>query len=240
LGRCIYKESSRQIPPKESHILWAKSAGRCAFPDCTNRCIDTFEEAGTILLAEMAHILPHSGQGPRAERNRRTGINKYDNLVLLCPYHHELVDKAPDDYPESSLRLWKANLERRVNEAADTPQFVSKEELYRYVQGLLTENKAVHNSFGPSSQIAQINPASNVHRLWQARKIEQILPNNANILAAIRRNRCLIPQSELQAFAEFEVHATAFSASSATRLDSAPMFPTRFAEIVFQGAQNAR
>jgi len=230
--RCVYSSASRTIPAKESHVLWAKSAGRCAFPECPNRCIDTFENAGTILLAEMAHILPHSSGGPRGRKSADAGINRYGNLILLCPNHHELVDKAPDDFPSDKLRQWKAELEHRVEAALDVPSFTSKEELYRYVGGVLAENKTIHDTFGPLSPIARSNPASNMYSLWQAQKIEQIIPNNANIVAAFRRFRSLVPPPEFQIYAEFEAHAVAFAASTRSRLDSVPMFPIRFAEMI--------
>jgi len=201
----------------------------------SNRCIDTFENAGTILLGEMAHVLAYSSIGPRATTSTKTAINHYENLILLCPYHHELVDKAPADFSSDTLQRWKVDLEHRVDAALDTPSFSSKEELYKYVDGILRENRTIHDNFGPLSPIAQSNPASNISRLWQAQKIEQLIPNNANIIAAFRRFRSLVPPTDLQNFTEFEAHATAFAASAISRLDSVPMFPSHFAEMVSRG-----
>lgn len=94
--KCIF--ATRSVPQRDSNLLWGRSAGRCAFPACPNICIDTFEQTGTILLGEMAHVIAYSKRGPRAAAAREE-INSYDNLVIVCPYHHAIIDKAPYDFP---------------------------------------------------------------------------------------------------------------------------------------------
>ncbi|MCB9551939.1 MAG: hypothetical protein H6705_08655 [Myxococcales bacterium] len=37
-----------------------------------------------------------------------------DNLILLCPTHHTLIDKVPEQYPAELLRRWKAEHEAWV------------------------------------------------------------------------------------------------------------------------------
>src|SRR5271170_236146 len=101
MTKCLLRRGRAQIPAKESHILWALCAGRCAFPGCDNKCIDSFENSGSILLGEMAHVLAVSPAGPRAKKGTGRDLNRYENLVLLCPYHHAMVDKAPLDFPSS-------------------------------------------------------------------------------------------------------------------------------------------
>lgn len=229
---CVYRQNSRSIPTKDSHALWGNSAGRCAFPTCTIKCIDSPNKTGTVLIGEMAHVLAHAKKGPRAMNSPNNSVDRYENLILLCPNHHTLVDKAPKDYPAELLRQWKAALENRVANALDLPVFATKAELYKYVEHLLAENKFIHNQFGPMSETANRNPVSNIQMLWEVRKIEQIIPNNALILAAFKRFYNLVPADDLGIFEKFQAHAIAFAASAEERLDSSPLFPIEFEHMI--------
>src|SRR6266576_528042 len=96
-------------------ILWGKAAGRCSCPGCANICISYFEKSREKVLGEMAHVIPQSSKGPRGT-DGVTGPDTYENLILLCPYHHEIVDKAPADFPSELLRQWKRQHELRVEQ----------------------------------------------------------------------------------------------------------------------------
>jgi len=84
-------------------ILWGKAAGRCSYPGCSNNCISYFEKSGDKILGEMAHVIPQSSDGPRGTAGIK-GPDTYENLILLCPYHHEMIDKAPADFPNELLQ----------------------------------------------------------------------------------------------------------------------------------------
>jgi hypothetical protein len=143
-----------------------------------------------------------------------------------------MVDKAPLDFPADLLKKWKADLEHRISSALDMPICTTKADLYSYAEALLSENKSIHDHFGPLSKVATENPLSNLHEIWLARKIEQIIPNNSLINAAFRRYRHLVPPKETEVYRRFEAHAVAFAASSRRRLDSVPMFPREFEEML--------
>jgi hypothetical protein len=73
-------------------LLWARSGGICAFPACEQELV--FGKETPIVLGEEAHVIARSPDGPRghipiSEEERHT----YQNLILLCPTHHTLVDK---------------------------------------------------------------------------------------------------------------------------------------------------
>jgi hypothetical protein len=102
----------RSYSPLTIKRLFSMSGQYCAFPACN---ISIFENVGeeTVLIGEIAHIESSSDIGPRAnpaltERQR----DSYANLVVLCPTHHTLVDKADSSFSVSELQLWKADVER--------------------------------------------------------------------------------------------------------------------------------
>ncbi|TPG56550.1 hypothetical protein EAH76_03180 [Sphingomonas glacialis] len=75
------------------------------------------------LVAEVAHIAAESEGGPRWDaklsQEERRG---FENLLLLCPTCHTLVDKDPVKYKKSTLRQWKRDREARFEAIGDLLQ----------------------------------------------------------------------------------------------------------------------
>lgn len=66
----------------------------------------------------MAHIVAHSDKGPRADPSfPPEKRNLAENLILLCPTHHVLVDAQDSTYTIDELRRWKQEQERFVRDA---------------------------------------------------------------------------------------------------------------------------
>src|SRR5258707_376119 len=88
------------IPPREQRILSQRSGNRCAFPNCRRRL--TAEDSPpdrAVILGEIAHIVAESPDGPRGDSPLSlTERNKYENLILLCNIHHQLIDDQPQTY----------------------------------------------------------------------------------------------------------------------------------------------
>ena len=99
-------------------LLWARSGGICCFPDCEVECVQEARgEDQAAIIGRIAHIEAFSDQGPRAnpglsERDR----NEYENLILLCPTHHEVVDAFESIYTVEDLRRWKAERESKLSQ----------------------------------------------------------------------------------------------------------------------------
>jgi hypothetical protein len=108
-------KSSRSYSPQDLKVLWGLSGGICAFPNCKTAVIQAAENGDAVVIGEIAHILPSSSQGPRGVfRSDSSLADKPDNLLVLCPNHHELIDKVPQDYPEAILRAWKTAHETNI------------------------------------------------------------------------------------------------------------------------------
>jgi hypothetical protein len=77
-------------------FIWVKSGGMCAFPGCQHDLVLSAVGPDTdALLGEVAHIVGRSEDaGPRADAPVPGGDrNGVANLLLLCPTHHEVVDR---------------------------------------------------------------------------------------------------------------------------------------------------
>ena len=124
--------SRKKISETTIKILWAKSGNRCAFPGCSQTLV---EEATTLdgsqVVGEMAHIVAHSNDdGPRSDPTfPRDKIDLSENLLLLCPTHHTIVDKQANSYVVADLQEWKRIREAKTQEAmAERIMMVGAEE----------------------------------------------------------------------------------------------------------------
>ena len=87
------------ITDKSIKILWAAAGGRCAFTDCWERL--AFHDVGNMApytLGEMAHICGEK-RGSNRHDPKQTDVERdhYQNLILLCPTHHTLIDRKENE-----------------------------------------------------------------------------------------------------------------------------------------------
>jgi hypothetical protein len=111
--------SSRSYSDADIKLLWGQSAARCNYPDCRQECVapGTGHDRATARIGRNAHIVASSDNGPRGDPDfATTDRDKYENLILLCANHHDLVDGQPNTYTVDMLRQWKSDHERWVRE----------------------------------------------------------------------------------------------------------------------------
>lgn len=101
-------------------ILWGRSGNRCAFPGCYVELHQEVGNSSSTLIGEECHIEAQSGNGPRFNKDlTEKQINSFENLILLCPNHHKIIDDNPDEYPVERLKKMKADHESQVRKALD-------------------------------------------------------------------------------------------------------------------------
>lgn len=97
--------------------LWTRARNQCAFPGCLQALTLDAPDARTgvtdvVLLGEEAHIRARSEGGPRYDPEF-TDVNGYENLVLMCPTHHAMIDaNGGVGYTVEALITMKATHER--------------------------------------------------------------------------------------------------------------------------------
>jgi hypothetical protein len=97
--------------------VFALSGNRCAFPRCQSRIID---DATGKPVGKIAHICAASPGGPRYDSSMTDEQRRsYDNLLLLCGAHADVVDADLTAYTVDRLREMKRTHERSTVRAPD-------------------------------------------------------------------------------------------------------------------------
>jgi hypothetical protein len=211
--------------------LWGLSAGHCNFPGCGIDCIPFLKNEDIVVIGEMAHIIARKAGGPRGEKGKEED-NTYDNLILLCPTHHTLIDKASENYSIDEIKEWKNQYEKKVADALLAPKYSNKKSMFDDIAKILIKNKAIWIQFGPESDEAKSNPYSNLYNVWSLRKIDTVIPNNKRIINFIKENEELLSRDEYAICCSFINHAEVFEQSNISRLENAPRFPREFEEMI--------
>lgn len=93
-----------------------RSGGICAYPECRKPLVHEESSGNTATIGEAAHIY---GENPGAARyvavmtdDERNAIG---NLIYLCPIHHTVIDKLPEDWPADKLLSLKESHEQRAS-----------------------------------------------------------------------------------------------------------------------------
>lgn len=141
---------SRSYAARDLKLLWGLAAARCSFPECRTEMVAESSGADpAAVLGEVAHIVAASDEGPRADPDLPAGDrHNYENLILLCPNHHTLVDKQENTHTVDDLRRWKSQHELWVREqlALEMPS-VSFAELEILTQGILNAPEVAPEEF---------------------------------------------------------------------------------------------
>lgn len=218
------------ISDNDYKLLWGRAAGMCSRPTCPADLTILLTDSRAYNVGEMAHIIAKQPSGPRGIE--QGGSDTYENLILLCPTCHRKVDKAPEgEYPVAMLRSWKEQHELSIRAKGKQQQFDSTQALKKATARLLLENRALWKELGPQSIAASNDPGSNLHQVWDLRKLDTLVPNNQEIINTIEANINLLNTDEFAAFVDFKIHAGAFEANQYSRLDSYPTFPKHFGNL---------
>ncbi|QEL56683.1 HTH domain-containing protein [Chromobacterium paludis] len=108
-------------------VLFGNSGNQCAHPDCTHPVISPgSEKSDAAVLAQICHIYAASDNGPRGKPDLPDEErNSPDNLILLCGFHHPMVDTQYQDYPAELLKQWKRDHEAKFQ--SDTAEGIQRQ-----------------------------------------------------------------------------------------------------------------
>jgi hypothetical protein len=138
--------------------LFAVSGNRCAFPQCVQALVHLGKVTGRI-----CHIKAASPEGPRYDKHQTEAERHgFDNLILMCPIHHDVIDVDVVAYTVDRLRAIKAKHESTSAIQSDLPDELATQMIVNLgqvrVEGgsvIITHNQSggqaahVINNFGP-------------------------------------------------------------------------------------------
>lgn len=163
-------------------------------------------------IAEIAHIIAASEDGPRADPDASSqSLARAENLIVLCPNTHTVVDAAPEVYTVDRLQGWKSDHAARLDEAFGVCRFDSRTRARSALEVPLDDNFEIWQHYGPESPSAA-RPDSEAYDIWVARVMDTIIPNNRTIRRLLDSNRHLLTPAERAVAAAFRRHERAFAA----------------------------
>jgi hypothetical protein len=199
------------VLPSQQRKLAQLSGNVCAFPDC--HLLLTAEgtpDDPVVVLGEMAHIVAESPNGPRGDSPLTTEErNRYENLILLCNQHHQLIDskEALPKYTVERLHAMKQAHEQwvrrtlagRANTRPELPPVVqdtvysnvlSVTQMPRYVYGApceLSKESELRPSTTPRRADDAVHPPRG--RLWAFQDLRDDAGPFAEVVACAEAER---------------------------------------------------
>lgn len=224
----------KHIPNDTKLRLFSAAAGHCQHPDCLEPLFPA-QMGGDKHIAEMAHVIPHGEKGPRMEERPSEDFeaDSFENLLLLCPTCHTIIDKNPAGYSRSTLLAWKSNHLSALAQKRGIHAYDDRTLVRRAVVGAMAENKAIWDEYAPfDGASSDLDPESETAKIWSHRMRNVILPNHFRIQAIVEANRHHMTDAEQATFARYQEHVRGLTERHVCDIAGrAIRFPTQMDEI---------
>ncbi|MDR0193189.1 HNH endonuclease signature motif containing protein [Pseudomonas yamanorum] len=204
----------------------------------------TVEQAAEVAphtLGEMAHI-KGKNKGSNRYDAKQSNIERddYENLILLCPNHHTLIDKKQNEqkYSVELLLEMKVQHEAKITNRLSPTTILNIDDLKTEISIFLTESHQSWLHYGPNSENAQRNPNSEtLHALWLSERLTTIIPNNRTITKLINKNRKFFKRSDQLIISQFMSHVESYEKWVADKIpyQAVIRFPQKFEELIMEG-----
>ena len=152
-------------------VLWGLSGSICAMPRCRRSLIkESTDSDPSAPIGEMAHM---AGEKPAAARYDDSMSdaqrNSYDNLILLCPSCHAMIDKQANSYTVERLNRIKQDHVKWVTDsmASKAPDvtFVELEAVARYIASGQAADDTSYTLVAPKDKIRRNGLSAEVEGL---------------------------------------------------------------------------
>jgi hypothetical protein len=141
------------VAPSSATIkrLFVLSGNRCAFPKCRTPLVDL----GGKVTGQICHIKAASPRGPRHDAEQSDGERHgFDNLLLLCPVHHAVVDADEVSYTVARLETMKATHESGVAPVAEPDDAVVAQLIANISSPTVTDGSIIFSVNQQGGQVA--------------------------------------------------------------------------------------
>lgn len=126
--------------PRQKTIkrLFALSGNRCYFSTCNNPLVD---ESGKV-TGRICHIKGRKSGSPRYDPTQSDEERHgFDNLLLMCPLHHDVIDSDPDSYSVTRLKEIKVKHETLFAGGMEPSDDIANQFLFNLSQGSIIYTK---------------------------------------------------------------------------------------------------
>lgn len=108
--------SVTKIPHKVQCEVWGRAAGRCEFNGCNKPLYVHDITSDKCNIAELAHIIGNSANGPRGDEELSELLAQDpNNIMLMCHDCHKYIDKEGlEKFPDEVLFAMKKKHEERI------------------------------------------------------------------------------------------------------------------------------
>ena len=227
------------ITSKSIKLLWSNAAGRCSFRGCTERLsVEEAEGIAPYTLGEMAHIKGNK-RGSNRYDPEQTDVDRdsYENLILLCPTHHTLIDKAENEteFSVELLHEMKQEHEEFISNRLQVSDLENVEQLKDKIAPYMAENHQAWEQYGPMSENARKNPNSDqFYALWTSERLSTIVPNNREIKALLVKYRALFSRKDQRVISKFIQHVESYEQWVHDKIpyNAVQRFPSEFEVLI--------
>lgn len=211
--------------------LFADSGGYCANPGCLAEIFVDLD-SNAVHVGEIAHVISAGDSGPRADvETTPEQRGQYENLILLCPRCHTIIDKAEENYPIDLLLSWKRNHRQIIADAFGTRAYDSRKEVREVIEPFLQENHVIFKEYGPMTD-DRFNPESALPNQWLRKIRTKIIPNNRKILRLCDANLLHLTPDEYALVEQFRQHVDDFEAKHLVGVEEhGRHFPDGFGKV---------
>jgi hypothetical protein len=116
--------------------LFALSGNRCAFPKCTATLID-----GSTVVGRICHIKgARPGSARYDEQQSAVDRHSFENLILMCGRHHDVIDDDEESYTVE--RLLKIKADREAQAVSIDDAFAERASHLLIDQSVTSENQS--------------------------------------------------------------------------------------------------
>lgn len=214
--------------------LIANGAGWCYKPDCkTGSLWYVVDDRTTVKLAEVAHIVAASVDGPRGSSDTlEPELVSIENLVLLCPTCHLVIDRAPNNFTVDVIKQWKSGHEAKIRSVLEIQKFNTRKGLNKEVAKVLNYNRLIWLQYGPESG-HEDKLITDVSDAWRRKVVTDIIPNTIRLVKLIDLNRDLLAAKEYSAIEMLRLHVSAMQDRHLGGVvnPAAPRFPAGLDEM---------
>ena len=132
--------------------LFAVSGNRCAFPRCEIPLIDNLSGKVT---GKICHIKTKKPTGPRYDPNQSDEErDAFENLLLMCPIHHDVIDADPESYGVSRLKEIKARHEALWAGGNEPSDDIAKQFLLNITSSTISHGSIIFTQRQMGGQVA--------------------------------------------------------------------------------------